>query len=121
MINTLQSTGLKLSLAQQIFSVNIAKLIMYANEMGYGITFGEAFRTQYQQDYYVQKGLSKTKNSLHLNRLAIDLNIFINGKYTEDNFYYKALGNFWESINKLNQAGSLWNWDNNHFEMHFIE
>lgn len=116
---------MKLSEQQQIFTKNIACLIHHAESLGYRLTFGEAFRTTEQQLLYVQSGKSKTMNSNHLRRLAVDFNIFINGNLTYKWEDIKPLGDYWESLNSLNRWGGDWNKndikdgfiDTPHFEM----
>ena len=80
------------------------------------MTGGELFRTPEQQAIYIAKGLSKTSNSKHLKRLAIDLNLFINGEYQTTREPYKPLAKFWNKLSPENKAGYDWGWDANHFE-----
>lgn len=104
---------MKLSEYQRIFTLNISKLITYAYEVkGYELTFGEAFRTNEQQLIYVQAGKSKTMNSNHLKRLAVDFNVFINGNLTYDWNALKPLGDYWESLGTKNRWGGDWNKNN---------
>jgi len=102
---------------QSVFLRNVASLITWAFENGYELTGGELLRTKEQQEIYVNKGLSKTMNSQHLKKLAIDLNLFIDGIYQTDNEAYKQLAEYWESLHPNNVAGYFWGWDANHFEM----
>ncbi len=48
------------------------------------VTGGELARTPEQQAIYVKTGRSKTLNSIHLKRCAIDLNFFKDGKIIWD-------------------------------------
>lgn len=127
---------MKLSEKQQIFSKNIASLIVYADLLEIGLTFGEAYRTPSQVllnffGFKVVKGgvlgiklvkskkLSKTLNSYHLKRLAVDFNFFINGKLTYDKHKLAELGSFWEGLHPENRwGGNFKNFtDTSHFEM----
>jgi hypothetical protein len=116
---------MKLSETQRIFTQNIAKLILFAFDNDIELTFGEAFRTTEQQLLYVQSGKSKTMNSNHLRRLAVDFNVFINGNLTYKWEDVKQVGDFWETLHPLNRWGGDWNKndikdgfiDNPHFEM----
>lgn len=116
---------MSLSKQQRIFALNVAKLIAKAYDMGLELTFGEAFRTNEQQLIYVQSGKSKTMNSNHLRRLAVDFNFFKNGNLTYDWNDIKPLGDFWESLHTSNRWGGDWNKndikdgfiDTPHFEM----
>lgn len=93
--------------SQMAFVLDIRKLLAKAEELGYQITFGEAQRTIEQQQLYVKSGRSKTMDSEHLNRRAMDFNIFKNGKLC-NRAEVKPLGDFWESLNPLNRWGGNW-------------
>lgn len=109
----------KLSEQQFEFSRNIAKLIEYIYSQGNKCTLGEAFRTPEQAEIYAKKGIG-IKNSLHCQRLAIDLNLFDpQGKYCPDSPSYEPFGKYWESLHPLNRWGGNFkhpNVDGNHFE-----
>ncbi len=109
---------MKLSIHQQIFSQNISRLILYANSIGVNLTLGEAYRTEYQQQDYLRTGKSKTMNSNHLRRLAIDFNFFIEGELFYEHELIIALGEYWEGLDKLNRWGGNFTnfYDGNHFE-----
>ena len=116
---------MKLSTKQQIFTKNVAKLINFATESGIELTFGEAYRTREQQLIYVQTGKSKTMNSNHLRRLAVDFNFFKDGNLTYEWTDIKFIGDYWESLDPANRWGGDWNKNNKkdgfidtpHFEM----
>lgn len=122
---------MRLSQKQQIFTLNVAKLISKAEELGIGLTFGDAFRHKDLQ-YLYYHGLTfendelvktrrktRTMNSMHLKRLAVDFNFFINGKLTYKKQDLQDLGDFWESLNKCNRWGGNFKsfLDTPHFEM----
>lgn len=104
---------------QQVFSENIAKLIIYAHSIGIRLTFGEAFRTPEQQAIHVKQGKSRTSNSYHLKRLAVDFNFFIDGELTYRNEDVRILGEYWERMNEENRWGGNFTSidDTPHFEM----
>lgn len=86
---------------QSKFVRMVADLIIFAYDNGYELTFGDA---------YAKTG--HKKNSYHYSRLAIDLNLFKNGKYLTSTEDHKELGEFWESI------GGCWGGrfnDGNHY------
>lgn len=87
------------------FLLDVCKLIAYAVSLGFVVTLGEALRTPEQQAIYVQTGRSKTLNSWHLRRLAIDLNFFLNGVLCYDLEKLRPLGEYWESLNPKNRWG----------------
>lgn len=95
------------------------------DELGMGLTFGEVYRPTVTQEEYIKRGLSKTMNSKHLKRLAVDFNLFIDGKYISDKEMYRPLGELWESLGgrwggrfgvERGQYPYLVGWDANHFE-----
>lgn len=101
---------------QQQFTVHVSMLIAYIAGVGYGVTFGEAWRTDEQQAIYRQSGKSKAARSRHQDRLAVDLNLFADGVYLTDRDSYKTAAEFWISLHPDNVAGYSWGWDANHFE-----
>ncbi|NBW14666.1 MAG: M15 family peptidase [Caulobacteraceae bacterium] len=90
---------------QNEFLRDVCQLITKAQDMGFQVSGGELFRTAEQQDIYFKTGKSKTMNSLHLNRLAIDLNFFKDGKQVTDKESLCQVGNFWESLDPKNSWG----------------
>jgi hypothetical protein len=113
--------GIKISLSgkQQIFTRNIASLIVYADMLEIKLTFGDAFRNEFTQKEYVRLGLSKTMNSYHRKRLAVDFNFFINGKLTYEKHKIAELGAFWEKLHPDNRWGGNFVGfvDSPHFQM----
>ncbi|EEQ4761522.1 M15 family metallopeptidase [Escherichia coli] len=106
---------MKLSEKQQLFAVMIADLIHWAQEHGYRLTFGEAYRTPEQAALNAKSGKG-IRNSLHTLRLAVDFNLFINGKYQADTDAYRPLGEYWESIGGT-WGGRFSRADGNHFSL----
>lgn len=101
---------------QWAFLQDVAKLINHAAQYGYVLTGGELLRTEEQQALYVKRGASKTMRSKHLEKLAIDLNLFINGQYVSDKAGHAPLGEYWKSLSPKNKWGGDWGWDANHYE-----
>lgn len=62
-----------------------------------GLSFGEAWRTPEQSVLNQQNGKG-ISNSLHKDRLAIDLNLILDGEYKTNYKDYQTLGEFWESL-----------------------
>lgn len=75
---------------QSKFCHMVAVLILYAESLGYEVTFGDAYR-----DPRVTYG---HPNSLHKSRLAIDLNLFKDGRYLTSTDDHLPLGEYWERI-----------------------
>ena len=88
---------------QSKFTRLVAHLIQHAYIMGYELTFGDA----YAKDGHI-------KNSKHYVRLAIDLNLFKDGKYLTKTEDHEFLGLFWESLDSDCTWGGHFN-DGNHY------
>lgn len=107
---------------QNIFLLHVAELIRKAAELGFLASGGELYRTAEQQAIHMKAGRSKTLNSQHLKRLAIDLNFFQptpDGALTltYDVEALRPLGEFWESLDPANRWGGKWSFkDTPHFE-----
>jgi hypothetical protein len=108
-----------LSEKQQLFSRNFALLVLWASSQpGWAVRIGEVQRSVEQQALYVEEGLSQTMDSLHLDKLAGDLALFIDGEYQEDSEAYRPLGDVWCALDPENVWGGNWPSfvDGNHFE-----
>lgn len=92
---------------QAAFLKDVRALLAKADELGFVVTAGEVYRTAEQQDIYIKTGCSKTRNSMHLKRCAIDLNLFRNGALCGREAI-KPLGDFWEGLNAKNRWGGNW-------------
>lgn len=98
---------------QSVFLMQVADLIGKAHDLGLVLTGGELYRTPEQQAIYVRTGRSKTTQSQHLKRLAIDLNFFertANGalRLIYDSPAIRGLGAYWESLDPANRWGGNW-------------
>lgn len=118
-----------LSQKQQAFTLNISNLIAWGFANGFKLTFGEATRPRSQivLNYYGydiivvagQVGLkkrlpsSKTLESRHEQRLAVDFNIFKNGILLNDPAIIQPLGLHWISLHPDNVWGGDWDRDGN--------
>lgn len=93
---------------QAAFLLDACKLIQFATGRGFTVTGGELFRTPEQQEIYLRTGKTKTMNSNHLRRLAIDLNFIQQGKLIYDRSALQPIGDYWESLNPRNSWGGNW-------------
>lgn len=106
-----------LSEKQQHFVLLICSVIRWADKIGYKITFGEAYRTPEQAALNAQKGTGIV-NSLHIKRLAIDLNLFKNGEYLTATEDYRMIGEYWKSLDPdCAWGGDFSKPDGNHFSL----
>lgn len=97
---------MKLGAKQELFSIMIAQLIVWAYEQGYKVRLGHAMRCR---DCPVGR-----KTSLHKDKLAADLNLFKDGKYLTTTEDHRPLGEHWE------QMGGSWGGrfnDGNHYSL----
>ena len=80
-----------------------ALLILYAYQLGYELTDGDAWAKT-----------GHKRGSFHYKRLAQDFNLFKNGKYLKKTSDHLPLGVFWESIGGT-WGGRFKNKDGNHY------
>ncbi len=113
---------------QAIFLQHVAELIRKASDYGLMLTGGELYRTPEQQALHVRNGRSKTMDSQHLKRMAIDLNFFQEEpdgslRLVYDGEHVSRLGAFWESLDPANRWGGNWSSfkDTPHFERKSID
>ena len=109
----------KLADKQQIFALNVSKLIQEIFSSGYTCSIGECYRTSSMAEIYAKQGRG-IFNSQHCDRLAIDLNIFSpSGNYENKTESYSQFGEYWESLHPKNRWGGHFSRrpDGNHFEM----
>jgi hypothetical protein len=93
-----------MSVLQEQFAQDAARLIQKAAELGYGVTFGDAYRTPQQAAANAASGAG-ISNSLHCERLAIDLNLFKNGVYITDDRGHRELGTWWKTLGPNHRWG----------------
>lgn len=116
---------MKLSEKQRAFTLMVAELVFFAYARRMELTYGEAHRSAEQQELHRKSGRSRVRHSKHQDRLAVDMNLFVDGAYVRDKEKYRVLGEKWESI------GGRWGgrfgvasedfdakvgWDAGHFE-----
>jgi hypothetical protein len=103
---------------QQEFSLAVADLILQAQQWDFKITLGDAFRSAEECERQANIGAGII-NSLHGERLAIDLNFFHRGQYVNNTTDLKIFGDYWK------KKGFLYRWggdftsrpDGNHFSI----
>jgi hypothetical protein len=104
-----------LSEKQAIFALNVSKLIEFIFDKGYACTLGEAYRTPEQAAMNAKNGTG-IKNSCHTIRLAVDLNLFKDGKWLRDTADHEPIGLYWEALHPENCWGGRFG-DGNHYSM----
>lgn len=98
---------------QSRFAVMIARLILWAEAQGFAVTFGEAWRSEEEARRLAGAGLG-VRRSLHCDRLAVDLNLFIGGAWMQGSEAHRPMGEEWERM------GGAWGGrfgDGNHYSL----
>lgn len=105
---------------QARFAYMVSQFIQKSEEIGYLLTFGEAWRPEIVAEMYAKmgKGIS---NSLHCLRLAVDLNAYFEGKWLDasENWHIshlEQLGKLWESMGG-SWGGRFQKRDYNHYSL----
>ena len=104
-----------LSEKQRRFTECIGKLITWAYENGFELTFGDAYRSPEQAAANAAAGTG-IANSVHTIRLAVDFNLFVDGQYRPDPEPYAPLGEHWKTLDPdARWGGDFKKKDANHF------
>jgi len=100
---------------QSLFAQLVARLLIHADELGYDVTLGEAWRSEAEA-----KRLAATRagiaRSLHCDRLAIDLNLFRAGVWLTTTEDHHVLGEWWEQQHPDCRWGGRFQ-DGNHYSL----
>ncbi len=99
---------------QRHFTRLVGLLIEYAYQNGYELTFGDAYRDPKVHGQFGEKKSYSAAKSVHKLRLAVDFNLFKDGKYLTATEDYTKLGVYWESLG--GSWGGRFN-DGNHFSL----
>ena len=94
---------------QSKFCHMLALLILHSEQLGYELTMSRGYASEAANE--ADGGHPKSN---HLNRLAIDLNLFKDGTFLSSTESHKPLGVYWESI------GGTWGGrfnDGNHYSL----
>ncbi len=104
--------------AQHTFCQLAARLIDQAVALGFTPRFGEAYRTPQQAAWDAAHGTG-ILNSVHCERLAIDLLLDKDGVYLTDSEAYRPLGEWWKKQHTLARFGGDFQShpDGNHFSL----
>jgi hypothetical protein len=95
---------------QSEFVLQIAGLIAYASSIGLELTFGDAYRDPRAHGGLGIKMGYGHKNSCHKLRLAVDFNVFRDGKLAEM-MDYDLLHDYWDTVGGARRIDN----DLNHF------
>ena len=88
----------KLRERQSKFLSAVARLVLYAESIGYELTVGDAYRDpRVFGAVGVSRGYGHSR-SRHKLRLAIDLNLFVDGDYIANGDKHHKLHDFWDLL-----------------------
>jgi hypothetical protein len=101
---------------QQLFATLVPRLITQALALGYQATLGDAYRDpRVFGKQGERKGYGQAR-SAHKQRLAVDLNLFRDGKFLANTSDHAELGAYWESLHQDCVWGGQFQ-DGNHYSM----
>lgn len=86
--------------AQRLHVKCFANLLNWGFKNGYEFTWGESLRTQAQAVANAASGAG-IAHSLHLLKLAVDINAFKGGVFLTHVEDYRPLGDYWKAQNPL--------------------
>lgn len=102
---------------QQLFARLLPRLLDQAHSMGCAVTLGEAWRPPETARLYAQDGRGSA-NSLHVVRLAVDLNLFRDGAWLQSTEDHRPLGEWWERQHEACRWGGRFQRpDGNHYSV----
>lgn len=105
--------------AQRLHVKLTSKLLTWGYAQGYEFTWGETLRSQAQALANAKSGAG-IAHSLHLIKLAVDLNAFKDGLFLKNIEDYRPLGNYWKSLHELAcWGGDFHSPDADHFSITF--
>ena len=111
---------MSLSDTQWEFLQCLAKLIRYADKNGYKLTGGDLYRDPRLHGQFGEKDGYGSAGSVHKLRLAVDLNLFVDGEFRADTEAHRPLGNYWKQLHPLARwGGDFSNPDGNHYSFEY--
>ena len=113
---------MRLSEVQREFSRDLVYLKIHILALGYEFTEGDSYRDPRVHGEQGEKKSYSSAKSAHKQRLADDINLFLDGVYLTDTEDYRFAGEYWKSIGPENRWGGDFDYnrdgqgdDGNHF------
>lgn len=100
---------------QSLFARLVPRLLDQAFYLGFETTLGETYRSPEEAARLAKLGIG-IKNSLHTKKLAIDINLFRDGRYLSSTAAHRPLGEWWERQHELARWGGRFS-DGNHYSL----
>jgi len=107
---------MKLGEKQELFMRLLPRLLDKAHEMGYEVRGGDLFRDERLHGTFGKKLGYGAAKSCHKLKLAIDINLFRDGRFLSATEYHATLGEWWEQQHDLCRWGGRFN-DGNHYSL----
>lgn len=101
---------------QRLFTKLVVNLLEFIHSRGYETTFGDAYRDPRAFGEIGKDGPYGHKASGHKQRLAIDINLFLDGKHLTSDKDHEPFGVWWESQHELCRWGGRFK-DGNHYSL----
>lgn len=86
------------------FSESVPLLLGFMRLRGYQYALGQVVRTEAEAAANAIAGTG-IRRSLHVDGLAVDINLYRDGVYLEDSSAHLMFGNFWKSLGPLHRWG----------------
>ena len=99
---------------QRRFARMVPRLLDKAHELGFEVSLGDAYRDPRVHGSFGRKKGYSAPRSVHKLRLAIDLNLFRDGRYLTRSEDHRPLGEWWERQYPDARWGGRWH-DGNHY------
>jgi len=107
---------MKLGKKQELFMRLLPRLVDKAHELGFEVRGGDLFRDpRVHGDFGVSASYGAPR-SCHKLKLAIDLNLFLQGVFVVTTEGHRVLGEFWEGLHPLCRWGGRFG-DGNHYSL----
>ena len=101
---------------QELFMRLVPRLIDKAHELGFEVRGGDLFRDPRAHGAFKVKKSYSNAQSCHKLKLAIDLNLFKDGKFLQETSDHQELGEWWEKQHELCRWGGRFS-DGNHYSL----
>jgi hypothetical protein len=99
---------------QRVFMRLLPRLLDFIHSKGYEVTLGDGYRSPVVFGGIGQATGYGHPSSYHKSRLAIDLNLFLDGIYLVHTDDHRKFGEYWESLHPMCTWGGRFN-DGNHY------
>ena len=105
---------------QELFSELIIVLLLYMHSKGYKTRLGDLFRDPRVHGKFGHKTTwsYSADRSVHKLKIALDINLFLDGEFLTKTEDHKEFGEFWEKLHPLCRwGGRLPGGDGNHYSL----